>query len=465
MKKRKETGLLILMAAIGLLVVYGCSLGGESAPGDPVVMTGTMTRGSVIVNGVHFDVDDDTLISIDDESGRSEAELEDGMTVTLKGEIAPDGLTGTAVKVESEDELQGQVQAVTEASLTVLNQLIYPDDLTSYGNVAGLSGISVLDYVEVHGLRDAGGNIRATRIELLTGTPEVELKGRVSSPTGGGFMLWGLTVGYDPAVIEPAGHVLSEGDLVEVEGSFGGGILTASRIELEDLTADPDFTVSEGGEAEIEGYVSGFSVHPGEFFVNGEAVTTTSATVFTNGSAADLADNIKVEVEGEMNGGGLLVEELEFKRTRIELVGEVAAVGSGSITLLGLTAATNDLTETELVLDAALTGSRVKVEGYRVSGGGLVAESIEDAGGSSEDLLQARVESISGDPDWTVTLLGMTVELSGAEFEDDDGISLDRGVFFGLLEADAGAGGTLISVEGSFDGTDTFTAVKAELES
>lgn len=465
MKKRKEAGLLMPLAALGLLVVYGCSLGGESAPGDPVVMMGTMTKGSVIVNGVHFDVNGDTLISIDDESGRPEAELEDGMTVLLKGEIAPDGLTGTAVKVESEDELQGQVQALTDASLTVLNQLIYPDDLTRYGNTAGLSEISVLDYVEVHGQRDAEGNIRATRIELLSGTPEVELKGRVSSPAGGGFMLWGLAVSYDPAVLEPAGHVLREGDLVEVEGSYGGGTLTASRVELEDLTADPDFNISDGEEAEIEGYVSGFSIHPGEFFVNGKAVTTTSATVFTNGSEADLADNVKVEVEGAMNGVSFLVEELEFKRTRIELVGEVAGVGAGTITLLGLTAATNDLTETELVLDAALTGSRVKVEGYSVSSGGLVAESIEDAGGDSEDLLQARVASISGDPDWTVTLLGLTVELSGAEFEDDDGISLDRDAFFGMIEADAGAGGTLISVEGSFDGTNTLTAVKAELES
>jgi hypothetical protein len=189
MKKRKEAGLLMPLAALGLLVVYGCSLGGQSAPGDPVVMMGTMTKGSVIVNGVHFDVNGDTLISIDDESGRPEAELEDGMTVLLKGEIAPDGLTGTAIKVESEDELQGQVQALTDASLTVLNQLIYPDDLTRYGNTAGLSEISVLDYVEVHGQRDAEGNIRATRIELLSGTPEVELKGRVSSPAGGGFML------------------------------------------------------------------------------------------------------------------------------------------------------------------------------------------------------------------------------------------------------------------------------------
>jgi hypothetical protein len=464
MRKRNEIRFYLIAVATGLLVAAGCSLGGQSAPGTPVVMTGTMTKGSVIVNGVHFEVGAGTLISVDDESGRTEVELDDGMTVTLKGEINPDGVTGTAVKVESEDELQGQVQAVTDFSLTVLDQLVYADDRTSYGNVTGLSGIALLDYVEVHGQRDAEGNIRATRIELLSGTPEVELKGRVSNLTGSSFTIWGLAVSYAAGVIEPAGSSLSEGDLVEVAGSYSGGTLTAIRVELEDLTSDPDFSVSEGGDLEIEGYISGFSVHPGSFFVNGEEVITTSATVFYNGSEADLADNIKVEVEGEMSGGSFLVEELEFDRTRIELSGEVGAVGTDTLTLLGIEVSVNDLTETVLVLDAPLVGSRVQVEGYRADGGGLVAESIEDAGGSTEDLLQARVESKSGDPDWNVTLMGLTVNLGGADFEDDADAPLERSEFFGLLEA-AADGGTLISVEGSFNGTDTLTAVKAELES
>jgi len=464
MKNGNRIRFFLTAAVIGLLAAAGCSLSGQSDLGTPVIMMGTMTKGSVIVNGVHFEISAGTLISVDDQPGQAEAELEDGMTVTLKGEINPDGVTGRADKVESEDELQGQVQAVTDSSLTVLDQLVYADDLTSYGNVADLSGISVLDYVEVHGQRDADGNVRATRIELLSGTPEVELKGRVSNLTGSSFTLWGLAVSYDPGVIEPAGSSLSEGDLVEVEGSYSGGTLTASKVELEDLTEDSDFSVSEGDELEIEGYISGFSVHPGSFFVNGEEVMTTAATVFYNGSEADLADNIKVEVEGEMSGGSFWVEELEFGRTRIELLGEVSAVGSDTLTLLGFAVSFNDLTETDLVLAASLVNSRVQVEGYRADGGGLVAESIEDAGGSAEDLLQARVESKSGDPDWTVSLLGLSVDLSGAEFEDDADATLERSEFFDLLEAAAG-GGTLISVEGSFNGTDTLTAVKAELES
>ena len=176
--------ILILAALVGILFLYACSLNGED-PGVTVVTHGTMRKGSVIVNGVHFTVPAGTPITVDDSSDQPESELEDGMVVTLRGTVNSDGVTGTAEKVESEDELQGQVESVFPAAdpayLVVLSQNVYVDDLTYYGNIGDLSGLVDGDYVEVHGQRDANGNIWATRVEKLSGSPEIELKGVVSN--------------------------------------------------------------------------------------------------------------------------------------------------------------------------------------------------------------------------------------------------------------------------------------------
>ena len=89
-----------------------------------------------------------------------------------------------------------------------------------------------------HGQRDADGNIRATRVEKLSGSPEIELKGVVSNLGATSFELWGLTVAFSGAVIEPSGATVAEGDLVEVEGALSGSVLlvqedTFKRTQIE----------------------------------------------------------------------------------------------------------------------------------------------------------------------------------------------------------------------------------------
>ncbi len=64
-------------------------------------------------------------------------------------------------------------------------------------------------------------NPYATRIEELTGSPEVELKGTVSCKTATTFQIFGLTVNFSSAVIEPAGAAVNTRALVEVEGYLG----------------------------------------------------------------------------------------------------------------------------------------------------------------------------------------------------------------------------------------------------
>ena len=94
-----------------------------------------------------------------------------------------------------------------------------------------------------------------------------------------------------------------------------------------------------------------------------------------------------------------------------------------------------------------------------------MAESIEDATGSTEDGLQAPVDAKSGDPTWTLTLLGLTADLSGTvQFEDDQDQNLTREAFFNAVEpASVDSRGTLVKLVGSFTAGELEVS-EAELE-
>lgn len=445
-----------LLAAIVALVAAGCTAGGGGdTAGTPVVMKGVMLKGSVILNGVHFEIPPGTSITVDGSAG-SDVNLKDGMVVTLKGTDNGNG-TGTLEKLATSDELQGQVQTVNAATgtLQVLDQTIYVDDQTKYGNLAsGLASLVVLvDYVEVHGLRDSTGAIRATRVEKLTGTPDVELKGIISSVTATTFQIGTLVITYTGATIVPTGTTLVNDMRVEARLS---GPTTASLVKVEDLTEDPDLQPAEGAEVRIEGYVTAFTATPGTFQVNGEVVQTTASTEFKNGSSGDLRNDVSVEVEGTMSGGVLVAHEVKFERLRIKIEGTVTPVDADTITVFGATIKKTAFTEVGLAWPT-VTG-RFKIEAYADQAGTtFYADKIESTGGG-DDVLQAPVQANIASPTYRLTLLGRNIDFpgSGVTYHNDDDVSITRDQFFAAASV-----GTLVKVK--FDGATT-TPKEAELE-
>ena len=308
-------------AACVALTVSACGGGGDPAAsggtgGTGIVSTGVMVKGSVIVNGVRFE---DTIANIlVDDTPKTAAALRDGMVVQVNGTVSDDGINGTAERVEAQIEVRGAVTAVFPAEnpqrLVVLGQTVFVDDLTVYSNLANFGDIAVLDLIEVHGLRDTQGRIRATRIEANTaqmGDDTVdEIRGVVTGGAAGSnpltFNIGVQAVDASGAVIAPVGASYQNGSVVEVHCSVrpcvnGGGVFQASRIEVEDaedLAQQP----GAGQRFEAEGLISGFTAHPGNFFVAGTPVTTTGSTRFEGGIATDLANDIKVEAEGAWNG-------------------------------------------------------------------------------------------------------------------------------------------------------------------
>jgi DNA-binding transcriptional LysR family regulator len=182
-----------------------------------------MTKGSVIVNGVRFE---DTAANIHpDDTGKVflPADLKDGMTVKVRGEINDDRVTGRALEIEVENEVRGTVNRVGTDTFTVLGQTVFVDGGTVFANVAGIADlVAGTSAVEVHGQRDAAGVIRASRVELLVGPGVVDevrgvVAGKDASPGAGTFSIGGLSTFTYDAETDIVGVVaFDNGDLVEI---------------------------------------------------------------------------------------------------------------------------------------------------------------------------------------------------------------------------------------------------------
>jgi hypothetical protein len=467
------------LAALAL-AASGCGGGGDGGIGGTgttaVVSTGVMTKGSILLNGVRY-AESGASIRLDD-AVAGPAALRTGMVVKLRGRIDADGVNGTAEKVEAENEVRGTVQArnAGAGTLTVNDQTVLVDDQTQFFNVlGGLAGLQPnIDKVEVHGLRDGNGVLRATYIErFIPVLGDLDsVKGIVTALTPTSFILPGptaLTVDYSGIANPPS---LSTGTRVQVHGSFDllTHLFVATRIDLED-EEDADFEPAPDEDFEIEGYVSECSASPcTSFSVSGQAVEVDASTEFRNGSADDVADNVKVEVEGRLSGTTLLASKVTFKRTRVRLEGPASAVDTTStpntVTVFGvavqMNTATRFLGTTNSLSDIA-PGDRVDIRGHVQSNDTVVAEQIREigAGPPPKDRVTGPVTAEVGN---LLTILGVTVAVSPATQFSIEGNAVSLAEFLAAVTpAASSTSGTLVKAQGTF-ASGTLTAEEAEIE-
>jgi Domain of unknown function (DUF5666) len=302
----------LMLLAISLsAMLSGCRSGGgsggssttpsttstPSATTTAVVSTGPITQfGSVVLNGIEFDTTQ-AQIRVEDQIVH-EDELRIGMRVTVEGVRDNNGVA-RATRVVFRKNVEGLIDSidVVNNKLVVLGQTVLVDSLTviedrAQSSAIALSTLAVGQFVEVSGLVDANGEILATRIERKTGfvagVTEVEVRGTLSglNTNARTFALGALTVNFSTATVVGS---LSNGVFVQVRGTqtAPGSIVTATRVTVE----DPTVGGAAGTKIEIEGFVTAFTSAT-VFSVNGQAVTTTTQTVFENGTIADLAQNV-----------------------------------------------------------------------------------------------------------------------------------------------------------------------------
>jgi hypothetical protein len=254
---------------------------------------------------------------VDDGPGSSDDDLAVGMKVKVVGRINSDGKTGTAESIYYDDDLEGPISNLlvsgTSATFDILGMNVSADaNDTVFDDGASFSGLADGQEIEVSGFFD-GSQLVASRIELQTdGNNDYEIKGTVSQYDG-------LTITLD----------LQDGDSV--------GPYTISGTAEIDLPASPVGTFAEvellddsDSEVTLHGILTDNG--SGGYSVNGTDLLLSSPL------PAGIADGAVVEVDGIMDGGVLVVTEIESEEGDIEIKARVTAVSAsdaknGSLTL------------------------------------------------------------------------------------------------------------------------------------
>jgi len=458
----------VAAAAFALSACGGGGGGGTTgATSAPVVSTGTMTKGSVIVNGIRFE---DTAANIHpDDTGKVflPSDLKDGMTVKVRGDINDDRVTGRALEIEVENEVRGTITAKGTDSLTVLGQTVFVDGGTVFANVANFAALAVGNAVEVHGQRDAAGAIRATRVELLAGPGVVvdEVRGVVANKTpgpAGTFTIGAALFAYDALTVivdPPGGQTFADGALVEVH--LDAGTNRANRIEIED-DEDAEFEPGEGEEFEVEGFVTGLV--GSNFSVNGQAVSLKAGTRFEGGLPSDLANDVRVEAEGHMVGGVLVADKIKFKDS-VRLESNATAASSSSVTVFGKTVFITGTTDTSGATLPITVGTGLRIRAFLNNDNTTFTatriDTLSNPVAADQQILQGTVSSFNATAR-TLVIFGLTVDASGVpsnevQNDDDQVITFDQ--FFGAITLNR----TFVKARGSFGGS-TLTASRIELE-
>lgn len=307
-----------LTAALGLSACGGGG-GGDSGVGSGG--TGSFAVGpisgfgSIIVNGIRYD-DDGADVFDDDGNAAGPDALGLGMVVEVTGSAITAETTGSTARASTirfASEIVGPVETIDIAgrTLTVLGQEVRVTATTVFDGEDlpdGFGSVEVDDVLEVYGLVDASGvgTYTATRIERKGGTvDQYRLRGLVRDAGEETFRIGNTLIAYG-ALNAPR---VADGELVRVRLGIDqiGGAYPAERLR------GGTRPVEDRDEAEIEGLVT--SVEAGNarrFSIDGIPVDATNAE-FDDGSPADLAVGVRVEVEGRLEGGVLIAREVELE--------------------------------------------------------------------------------------------------------------------------------------------------------
>jgi hypothetical protein len=405
----------------------------------------------VIVNGVRFD-DSSASISMDDVT-RSRDQLRVGMVVRVRGRIHADG-TGVAESIQYNDCVQGPITAMNQVrnSVTVLGQNVQLDEETVFDGVTlrDMNGFAVGDQVEVSCLPDPANNqLRAMRMELRerfqNGISELEVKGAVANldVAAGTCTINGLTVNFAGVAAGNRPSGLANGMTVEAGGkSYGGGVLTADQLRDHDRDR---ISYPDGDGIEVEGYVAEFVSISSDFKVSGQMVNAANA-VIKNGTAADIRDGLKVEVEGTVSNGVLVASVLVIKQhanVRVEAGLQAVDATLGTVTLLGRSikvSADTDLRDgaadpgqpTAITLGALNLADRLEVKAYKDPTGALVATRVERT--AADSLVVVTGPADAKVPTTQLTLAGFDVATGvNTRYRDASGVAVDAATFYNLV--------------------------------
>lgn len=206
--------------------------------------------GTVSNGGASFTVNNVTIQTsgVTEYSAGLIADLVPGVFVEVEGALQGGIVSASEVKFREGVKLESYITAKTADTLTLdgLGGLtVSVNSETEFSGVTGIGDIALnTDRVSVRGRYASANTVVATRIEAeASGDLKVVLQGPVSALTNPTLTLMGISV--NTAGISSFGGdgvndqasffaTVSAGDVVNVEGTLSGGVVTWESIELED---------------------------------------------------------------------------------------------------------------------------------------------------------------------------------------------------------------------------------------
>jgi hypothetical protein len=469
----------LILSGLILLLAAACSdSGSDTAPTplpvvttDDVVVVGPISGfGSVIANGVEFDTAA-AIVTIDDEPGAISA-LRIGMVVSIRGTIDITTGAARASEITFVDDAEGPVSSIDRAagSFVVLGRTIFVDELTAFENVT-FEDLEVGHVVEVSGLWKHQQQIQAAYVQHIANAfvagMTMQVKGEIADLDIGQqrFRIGTQSCDYSAAMLELGGADLANGMYVQVSSTtmIQNGHMSANMVQARDRDRDRYRLCAGECLYELIGYVTAFS-SASEFEVDGQAVRTTSDTVYVNGTVDTLALDVKVSIAGTFDDAGVLVaERIVFHLpSLVEIKGNVDDLDLENeiVTVLGIAVQTNEFT---LFRDHTTSGpptfgfgdlapgDRVEIRAV-LDGDLVVATRLERDDPHDVVTLKALVESVERP---SITILGVTVTSdANTVFQNAAHVEIDADRFFELVEIDS-----LVRTEGVNVGT-SITASK-----
>jgi len=325
--------------------------------------------GSIILNGVRYNTDAATF-SLEDTS-----ELQIGMSVRIAGKIDNQFTAATAQQVISAAELRGAVSSIDLAggSFVVMGTTVTTDNATVWSGGNSLSDLVAASQVQVWGLPSTPGTLRATRVELKPASAEPLVTGFVQNldRIGKSFALGQIMVRYNGALFSGGidESTLAEGAIVRLRGTVApfAGIFNATKVQ--GWYAIP---TQNTAAVQLAGIVANYN-GLGDFKVLGTAVNASNALI-TGGLASSIGNGVKVELDGFMTNGVLVVTKLRIRN--------VPGVGGPvDFTLIG-------------AIGGYQSASDFRVQGRRVDAG---RAGVEFIGGTTAELANGRRVTVVGD--------------------------------------------------------------------
>ncbi len=315
-------GVISALAVAGLSACSDSDSGGVPTETTPAASTGITVVGDVagfgsiiLDSGDKYDTDNVTECDLDDTSiaGNCEDSLAVGMNISMKLDDS-----GAVSSIDYDDDLEGPASEVagTDGNFTfkVLGVDVttkapgtnWDDFSTSPPQASELEGANV----EISG-EWQGSMLVASYVEKQSDSDSsYEAKGTVGAVDSTTFALTlrdGSTIDVDAS---NANMVPQTGEFVEVEGSFDGTQLMATRIEIED---EDDF--DDDGEAEITG-----TLMQDDSSTTGYSIASTDVDISNAQGCSELIGSV-VEAEGIYNQttSVLVVQYCEDEDDEIEM--------------------------------------------------------------------------------------------------------------------------------------------------